>query len=135
MYLLPFLSRHSTRDALIRILKEPKNSLIKQYTKLFELDGVGLEFTDDAVNAIADKALERKTGARGLRAIMEAVMLDLMYRIPSDKSISKCVIDKDTVEENLKLDGECVPEVYIGGKKRHHKYMADILQKIQHRII
>lgn len=105
------------RDALIRILKEPKNSLIKQYTKLFELDGVGLEFTDDAVNAIADKALERKTGARGLRAIMEAVMLDLMYRIPSDKSISKCVIDKDTVEENLKLDGECVPEAYIEEKE------------------
>lgn len=104
------------RDALIRILKEPKNSLIKQYTKLFELDGVGLEFTDDAVNAIADKALERKTGARGLRAIMEAVMLDLMYHIPSDKSISKCVIDKDTVEENLKLDGECVPEAYIEEK-------------------
>ena len=104
------------RDALIRILKEPKNSLIKQYTKLFELDGVGLEFTDDAVNAIADKALERKTGARGLRSIMEAVMLDLMYRIPSDKSISKCVIDKDTVEENLKLDGECVPEAYIEEK-------------------
>ena len=104
------------RDALIRILKEPKNSLIKQYTKLFELDGVGLEFTDDAVNAIADKALERRTGARGLRAIMEAVMLDLMYRIPSDKSISKCVIDKDTVEENLKLDGECVPEAYIEEK-------------------
>lgn len=104
------------RDALIRILKEPKNSLIKQYTKLFELDGVGLEFTDDAVNAIADKALERKTGARGLRAIMEAVMLDLMYCIPSDKSISKCVIDKDTVEENLKLDGDCVPEAYIEEK-------------------
>ena len=101
------------RDALIRILKEPKNSLIKQYTKLFELDGVGLEFSDDAVEAIADKALERKTGARGLRAIMEAVMLDLMYRIPSDKSISKCEIDKETVEKNLQLDGECVPEAYI----------------------
>ena len=104
------------RDALIRILREPKNSLVKQYTKLFELDGVGLEFSDDAVEAIADKALERKTGARGLRAIMEAVMLDLMYRIPSDKSISKCVIDKDTVEDNLKLDGECVPEAYIEEK-------------------
>ena len=104
------------RDALIRILKEPKNSLIKQYTKLFELDGVGLEFTDDAVNAIADKALERKTGARGLRAIMEAVMLDLMDRIPPDKSISKGIIDKDTGEENLKLDGECVPEAYIEEK-------------------
>ena len=105
------------RDALIRILKEPKNSLIKQYTKLFELDGVGLEFTDDAVNAIADKALERKTGARGLRAIMEAVMLALMYRIPSDKSISRCVIDKDIVEDNLKLDGDCVPEAYIEEKE------------------
>ena len=93
------------RDALIRILKEPKNSLIKQYTKLFELDGVGLEFDEKAIEAIADKALERKTGARGLRAIMEAVMLDLMYRIPSDESISKCVIDKALVAKNLALDG------------------------------
>ena len=105
------------RDALIRILKEPKNSLIKQYTKLFELDGVGLEFTDDAVNAIADKALERKTGARGLRAIMEAVMLDLMYRIPSDKSISKCVIDKDSL-----MVIACLR--HISRKKRHRKYKA-----------
>ena len=92
------------RNALIRILKEPKNSLLKQYTKLFELDGVGLEFDENAIEAIADKALERKTGARGLRAIMEAVMLDLMYRIPSDESISRCVIDKDTVEKNLALE-------------------------------
>ena len=92
------------KEALIRILKEPKNSLIKQYTKLFELDGVGLEFDENAIEAIADKALERKTGARGLRAIMEAVMLDLMYRIPSDESISRCVIDKDTVEKNLALE-------------------------------
>ena len=94
------------RDALIHILKEPKNSLIKQYTKLFELDGVGLEFDEKAIEAIADKALERKTGARGLRAIMEAVMLDLMYRIPSDESISRCVIDKDLVEKNLALEEE-----------------------------
>ena len=94
------------REALIRILREPKNSLVKQYTKLFELDGVGLEFSDDAVEAIADKALERKTGARGLRAIMENVMLDLMYEIPSDDSISRCVIDKEIVEKNLLLDGE-----------------------------
>ena len=90
------------RDALIRILQEPKNSLVKQYAKLFELDGVGLEFTEDAIGAIADKALERKTGARGLRAIMENVMLDLMYRIPSDPTISQCVINKELVEENLK---------------------------------
>ncbi len=91
------------KDALVRILKEPKNSLVKQYVKLFELDGVGLEFTEDAIGAIADKALERKTGARGLRAIMENVMLDLMYRIPSDDTISHCVIDKELVEENLKV--------------------------------
>ncbi len=90
------------KEALIRILQEPKNSLVKQYTKLFELDGVGLTFDDDAISAIADKALERKTGARGLRAIMENVMLDLMYTIPSDDSISNCVITKEVVEENLK---------------------------------
>ena len=94
------------RDALIRILKEPKNSLLKQYTKLFELDSVGVEFTDDAIVAIADKALERKTGARGLRAIMETIMLDLMYRIPSDESISRCVIDKELVEKNLAIEEE-----------------------------
>ena len=94
------------RDALIRILQEPKNSLIKQYTKLFELDGVGLEFDEKAIEAIADKALERKTGARGLRAIMEGVMLDLMYRIPSDDSISRCVITQEIVEKNLAIDGE-----------------------------
>ena len=90
------------RDALIRILQEPKNSLVKQYTKLFELDGVDLTFEEEAIGAIADKALERKTGARGLRAIMENVMLDLMYSIPSDDSISDCTITKDMVEDNLK---------------------------------
>ena len=94
------------RDALIRILQEPKNSLVKQYTKLFELDGVGLEFDEKAIEAIADKALERKTGARGLRAIMEGVMLDLMYRIPSDDSINRCVITPEIVEKNLAIDGE-----------------------------
>lgn len=91
------------REALIRILREPKNSLVKQYTKLLELDGVGLEFEEEAVSAIADKALERKTGARGLRAIMESVMLDIMYTVPSDESISKCVITKEIVETNLAL--------------------------------
>jgi len=90
------------RDALIRILQEPKNSLVKQYTKLFELDGVGLTFDEEAIGAIADKALERKTEARGLRAIMENVMLDLMYTIPSDDSISQCTITKDMVDDNLK---------------------------------
>ncbi|MBQ1681765.1 MULTISPECIES: ATP-dependent Clp protease ATP-binding subunit ClpX [Agathobacter] len=94
------------RDALVRILNEPKNSLVKQYTKLFELDGVGLTFTEDAIGAIADKALERKTGARGLRAIMEAVMLDLMYRIPSDETISRVEITDQIVEENLRIDAQ-----------------------------
>ena len=105
------------KDALVKILTEPKSALVKQYQKLFEMDGVELKFTDDALEAIAEKAIARNTGARGLRAIMEAVMLDLMYRIPSDKSISRCVIDKDIVEENLKLDGDCVPEAYIEEKE------------------
>lgn len=85
--------------ALIRILKEPKNSLIKQYQKLFEIDGVELQFEDEALEAIAEKSLERKTGARGLRAIMEETMMDLMYRIPSNESIIKCTITKDMVKE------------------------------------
>ena len=87
------------KDALIRILKEPKNSLVKQYQKLFEIDGVALEFEDEALEAIAEKSLERKTGARGLRAIMEDIMMDLMYRIPSDENIIKCTITKKTVED------------------------------------
>lgn len=89
------------REALVRILQEPKNSLVKQYTKLFELDGVDLTFDAEAIEAIADKALERKTGARGLRAIMENVMLDLMYTIPSADDISEVIITKDMVEEIL----------------------------------
>ena len=94
------------KDALVRILREPKNSLVKQYMKLFELDGVALEFDDEAVLAIAEKALERKTGARGLRSIMEDVMMDMMYRIPSDESISKCQITREMVEENLRIEDE-----------------------------
>lgn len=87
------------KEALVRILKEPKNSLVKQYEKLFELDGVELTFDEEAIEAIAEKSLKRKTGARGLRAIMEKVMLDLMYRIPSDESIVRCNITKAAVEE------------------------------------
>ena len=89
------------RKALVRILREPKNSLVKQYEKLLDLDGVALKFTDDAINIIADEALERKTGARGLRAIMEAVMLDLMYHVPSDDSVKECVVDEDMVNDIL----------------------------------
>lgn len=86
------------KDALVRILKEPKNALVKQYQKLFELDDVKLSFEPEAVEAIADKALERKTGARGLRSIMEKTMMDVMYRIPSDESIEACIITKEAVE-------------------------------------
>ena len=94
------------KEALIRILREPKNSLVKQYVKLFELDGVALDFEDEALEAIVDKAIERKTGARGLRAIMEAATLDLMYQIPSDESIAKCVITKEMVDTALAIDKE-----------------------------
>ncbi len=89
------------KESLIRILLEPKNSLVKQYTTLFALDDVDLIFDEDAIETIADCAIERKTGARGLRAIMESVMLDLMYQIPSDESIVECRITKDYVLERL----------------------------------
>ncbi len=86
------------RDTLIRILTEPKNALIKQYQGLFGLDDVELSFTPEAIEAIADRTLERKTGARGLRAIMEDTMMDLMFRIPSEENITSCVVTKETVE-------------------------------------
>ena len=86
------------RDALVRILTEPKNAIIKQYVKLLDLDGVKLTFDDAAVEAIADKAVKRKTGARGLRSIIEETMTDVMFRVPSDESISEVVITKDSVE-------------------------------------
>ncbi|MDN5276450.1 MAG: ATP-dependent Clp protease ATP-binding subunit ClpX [Clostridiales bacterium] len=84
-------------EALVKILKEPKNALVKQYQKLFEIDGVTLEFEDEALRLIAKQALERKTGARGLRAIMEELMLDVMFEIPSREDIEKCIITKDVV--------------------------------------
>ena len=86
------------KDALIRILTEPKNAIVKQYQGLFGLDDVELSFTPEAIEAIADKTIKRKTGARGLRAIMESSMMDLMYRIPSDETIASCVVTKETVE-------------------------------------
>ena len=89
-----------TKDDLMRILTEPKNSLVKQYSALFDMDGVKLSFDKNALSAVADKALERKTGARGLRAIMESTMMDYMYRIPSDDSIKSLTITKDMVENN-----------------------------------
>ncbi len=86
------------KEALVRILKEPKSALIKQYQKLFEYDNVKLSFEPEAIEAIAEKALERKTGARGLRSIMESIMMDVMYEIPSDETIEACVITKEAVE-------------------------------------
>lgn len=95
-------------EALIRILQEPKNSLVKQYRKLFELDGVDLDFQKDALKVIAEKSLARKTGARGLRSIMESTMMDLMYQVPSDHTIQKCTITKESVE------GTAEPEITYG---------------------
>lgn len=86
------------KEALIKILVEPKNALIKQYKKLFEFDEVNLKIDDDAIDAIAEQAFERKTGARGLRSIMENVMMDIMYEIPSDDNISECIVTKDAVD-------------------------------------
>ena len=84
--------------SLVRILKEPKNSLVKQYQKLLGLDQVDLEFTDEALAAVAQKTLDRKTGARGLRAVMEELLMPLMYRVPSDYTIEKVTVTKEMVE-------------------------------------
>lgn len=86
-------------NALIEILTKPKNALVKQYQKLFSIDGVKLTFTDDALRAIAKKAIERKTGARALRSILEDIMLDVMYLIPSEKGINECIINEDVVNK------------------------------------
>ena len=89
------------KDSLVKILSEPKNALVKQYTRLFEMDGVELEFEDDALEAIADQAIHRGTGARGLRAIMEEVLLPVMYDIPSRDDVAKVVVTKETVQDNV----------------------------------
>ena len=89
------------RDALIRILTEPRNALVKQYRRLFELDSVELEFTDDALEAVADQAILRQTGARGLRAIMEEVLLSVMYEVPSRNDVARVVINREVVLENV----------------------------------
>ena len=87
------------RAALVRILMEPKNSIIKQYKKLFELDNTQIEFTEEALNKVADLAIERATGARGLRAIMEEIMLDIMYDVPSRDDVEKVIVDESVVEQ------------------------------------
>ena len=91
-----------TREDLVQILLEPKNALVKQYQRFFSYDNVELVFTDDALWQISDKALERETGARGLRSIIELALLDVMFELPSRKDVSKCVITKETIERNLR---------------------------------
>lgn len=86
-------------DALIRILTEPRNALVKQYEKMFDLDGVALEFAPEALKAVAEEALKRNTGARGLRSILEEVMLDVMYDIPSRTDIAKCIVTRETIQK------------------------------------
>lgn len=92
------------KNALVRILKEPRNSLIRQYEALFELDGVSLSFEDEAIEAIAEKTLKRKTGARGLRAIVEKVLMELMYRVPSDETITHCNITRAAIENEQAVE-------------------------------
>ncbi|MDU6524960.1 MAG: ATP-dependent Clp protease ATP-binding subunit ClpX, partial [Enterococcus sp.] len=84
--------------ALVNILTEPRNALVKQYKKLFEIDNVELSFTDESLKAIADEAIKRKTGARGLRSIVEEIMTEIMFDIPSDETIAKVVVTKDSVD-------------------------------------
>ncbi|MCI8373306.1 MAG: ATP-dependent Clp protease ATP-binding subunit ClpX [Lachnospiraceae bacterium] len=102
-------------EALVRILKEPRNALIKQYQKIFELDGVRLEFDEDAVLAVAHESAKRKTGARGLRAIMEKSMMDLMYEVPSNEEITACHVTKALVENKgparLEINGQIVEQL------------------------
>jgi ATP-dependent Clp protease ATP-binding subunit ClpX len=101
------------KEALVRIITEPKNSLTKQYQKLFELDDVQLTFDEDAIDEIAEASLKRATGARGLRAIMENIMLDIMYKIPSDDSIKKYNITKEIVKERLKEASQDEPKFVL----------------------
>ena len=103
------------REALIKIATEPKNALVKQYQKLLEMDDVELEFKQEALGAIVDKAIERKTGARGLRSIIEEIMRDIMFEIPSTPNISKCIITKETV-----LDKKA-PEIVINENKENEQ--------------
>ena len=104
------------RESLVQILSQPKNALVKQYRKYFEFDGVDLQFTDDALGAIADQALLRQTGARGLRAILEEVLLNVMYDIPSRSDVGRCVIDRQVVLE--KVNPTLVPRAEIEKAER-----------------
>ena len=102
-----------SEEALVKIITEPKNALVKQYQKLFKFDNVELVIEEDAVRAVAKKALERKTGARGLRSILEKVMIDIMYDIPSRSDVVQCIITKETIEEGVS------PRLVLKGEQTH----------------
>ena len=106
-----------SEDALVQILTEPKNALTKQYIKLFAKEDVSLEFRPSALRLIAKKALERKTGARGLRSIMEHVLLDTMYELPSIKNLEKVVIDDGVIEQSNKPILLLSEKKQVSGKK------------------
>jgi ATP-dependent Clp protease ATP-binding subunit ClpX len=110
------------KDALVRVLQEPRNALIRQYTKFFEMDGVELVIADAAIEAIAEQALNRGTGARGLRAIMEEVLLDTMYELPSRTDIARVVIDEDVVRE--KVNPTLIPIQDLGSSDEPHERSA-----------
>ena len=113
------------RDALIQIVTEPKNALVKQYKKLLELDDVELEFEKEALNVIVDKAIERNTGARGLRSIIEDIMRDIMFEIPSNPKIEKCIVTKETVQEGKE------PKLILNESKQPKKHVRKrkVIQK------
>jgi ATP-dependent Clp protease ATP-binding subunit ClpX len=115
---LPVLTSVNSLDegALVDILTQPKNALVKQYRKFFEFDGVELEFTDDAMRAISEQAIQRGTGARGLRAIMEEVLLNVMYELPSREDVTKCLVDRDVVLTGV--NPTLVPRSKQASKKR-----------------
>jgi ATP-dependent Clp protease ATP-binding subunit ClpX len=115
------------KNALISILTKPKNALVKQYKKLFEMDNVELDFSEAALTAIANEAIERKTGARGLRSIVEDTMREIMYDIPSDETISKVIINEECVKDKklpeiVKLaEGEARPQIRAAKKSKKRK--------------
>ena len=117
------------KEALIKITTEPKNSLVKQYQKLLEIDGVELEFTQEALEAIVDKAIERKTGARGLRSIIEEIMRDIMFDVPSKPNIKKCIITKETVLNNAGPTLEIGEDIEIKAEKPKEKKKREMPNK------
>jgi ATP-dependent Clp protease ATP-binding subunit ClpX len=121
---LPVIGAVSNLDkaALVRILIEPKNALVKQYRRVFELDNVELEFSEDALEAVAEQALLRGTGARGLRAILEEVLLEVMYDLPSRTDIGKCVIDRSVVLD--RVNPTLVPRTEAGEKQERPRRAA-----------